>query len=72
MMHFYSGAMMYFCSGVDTLYMVSGSNGVCGSLTPAGAQCHKAQGATVDRSFVLATPGMDRHLVDTLLPILIR
>jgi hypothetical protein len=24
---------------------------------------HKAQGATVDRAFVLATPGMDRHLV---------
>ncbi len=23
---------------------------------------HKAQGATVDRAFVLATPGMDRHL----------
>ena len=23
---------------------------------------HKAQGATVDHSFVLATPGMDRHL----------
>ena len=23
---------------------------------------HKAQGATVERSFVLATPGMDRHL----------
>ena len=26
------------------------------------ATVHKAQGATVDRSFVLATPGMDRHL----------
>jgi hypothetical protein len=26
------------------------------------ATVHKAQGATVDRVFVLATPGMDRHL----------
>src|SRR5712692_2455471 len=26
------------------------------------ATVHKAQGATVDRTFVLATPGMDRHL----------
>jgi hypothetical protein len=26
------------------------------------ATIHKAQGATVERSFVLATPGMDRHL----------
>jgi Ti-type conjugative transfer relaxase TraA len=26
------------------------------------ATVHKAQGATVDRAFVLATPGMDRHL----------
>jgi Ti-type conjugative transfer relaxase TraA len=26
------------------------------------ATVHKAQGATVERSFVLATPGMDRHL----------
>jgi hypothetical protein len=26
------------------------------------ATVHKAQGATVDRSFMLATPGMDRHL----------
>jgi Ti-type conjugative transfer relaxase TraA len=27
------------------------------------ATVHKAQGATVDRAFMLATPGMDRHLV---------
>ena len=26
------------------------------------ATVHKAQGSTVDRSFVLATPEMDRHL----------
>ncbi|MBI3759774.1 MAG: Ti-type conjugative transfer relaxase TraA [Deltaproteobacteria bacterium] len=26
------------------------------------ATVHKAQGATVDRTFILATPGMDRHL----------
>ena len=26
------------------------------------ATVHKAQGATAERSFVLATPGMDRHL----------
>ena len=26
------------------------------------ATVHKAQGATVDRTFMLATPGMDRHL----------
>ena len=26
------------------------------------ATVYNAQGATVDRSFVLATPGMDRHL----------
>jgi ATP-dependent exoDNAse (exonuclease V) alpha subunit len=26
------------------------------------ATVHKAQGATVDKTFVLATPGMDRHL----------
>ena len=26
------------------------------------ATVHKSQGATVDRVFVLATPGMDRHL----------
>ena len=26
------------------------------------ATVHKAQGATVDQAFMLATPGMDRHL----------
>src|ERR1700736_2967078 len=32
------------------------------SITAMAATVHKAQGATVDKTFVLATPGMDRHL----------